>query len=494
MSGYTTKGIRVLLLIVLLSPCFSVLRCYADNSPAIGVEIVRVVDIYYADSTSWVPYKFMITGASGNATITAGMVELYLNDTKKFECDISIAAGSNEYFIFKPMNSQSAEYIAVIDEALFDESSMSTGSEEVSAYLRLKGVSGIVDGKAFGPIDSKKSDDFLFIDNTVEIVEMNNSFDLVDITEEVTRQMDINEASIKRYMIIDHPFWPMQGGYTYPFDPYVAGYTVGSFDFDDWQAREDPIPGGSEQDVRLSCRLWDDYDFDSLNSNHTVDARRLDKQVSIYFLVYYPRISDEDPNNPFGKPVVGAINGNNENTAQVVFLYGLDSDYGHNCSGGNEGGFGNFSSMLGLATYVVPAATPYGAALATINSIWGAINNVMDLMGSDEGEYKTEIGFEYAMVRNNIEETTERVKVLNVSGGDIIDDATDKWFTKEKTFSVNTYIRLVMTASVAVRSTSREHMPTTVEANLDLVFDKTYAQMFWNEISPSPRIWVEVNQ
>ena len=113
-------------------------------------------------------------------------------------------------------------------------------------------------------------------------------------------------------------------------------------------------------------------------------------------------------------------------------------------------------------------------------------------MPISEGEYKTEIDLQYAWTKDNNEDTIQKKSVLRISGDDIITCEDDKWLSDEKTLSAGTCLRVVMTGSVVVRSTSCEYLETEVKASLDLDFEDTYAYMYWNQLSPAPKIWVDL--
>lgn len=441
-----------------------------DNPPAIGVEIVEVLDVYYADSPSWMPYRFRITGTSQNVTITQGTVEFYLNGDPQFGCDISKPIGTDETYIFKPTNGQGYEYLAVIDQAEFDAETVSTGGEKVTATLKLTGVSGTVGGIAFGPINSTHSDAFSFGDKRIEILEFGTNEEFL-YTKSTTRQNTADFSDTRQYRILGRDTGT---GGPYPFD--ITINQVLNYDFDAARCGVTPNAVGYKQESYLE----DDLDLTGVAAGYSCEIRSFNKQLGVCWIAYYNQVSDSAPGNPFGEIVVGTVD--HHTGATHLFQNGTAA------SAITEGGvlaeditraFGYTTTAVGVAAFVVSG--PWGLALEGAGLVVSALADLSDAVAlNNDNPDVAEVVVTKVSQSNNDDPVPVNILREHSAGSEEYDLNISEQYA---TMYVDNYFRVYLTTTTNVRIQSRYLESKWVDVILNAELGDKKFKVQWQSFS-----------
>jgi hypothetical protein len=359
------------------------------------VEVTAVPLAYYADSNSWMPFRFKITDGKGSQFyVTSGEVQFYIGNEWKSQA--SIFANKNHYI--KPKtgssNGDSDEYLALAPAGMFDGAyppSAQKGAEVANAHLRIVNFycKNVSTEEEYGPLESELSTAFLFGDDTIEIFEIFGE-EFVPYDKTKTRQLQVGKEAQNEFLHVagninmtspedrdphDDDEFPVklteQAVGTPSQHPNTAMSDLG---FDYWCASYTNKSQGGNLAYEQKCAL---HDWNEQYFNHfgqIVEARSLDKQTGVIWKVYYNSVPGS--NNPFGEQAVGVYksqtgivrffeNGTYSTTADIV-AYNGNAFYA---------GVFNLASALtgvsaGVAAFVAP---PVAAILGAASSLERAI-------------------------------------------------------------------------------------------------------------------------
>jgi hypothetical protein len=446
----------------------------------IKVEITSVPYNYYADSKSWVPFRFRVVTGSSTVEITGGKVEFYIGESE------ALFVQSLTEKPFKPTNNTAAEYLVVIDELLFDGVSTSGGVVE-NARFKLIGVSGTFpDGSTFSGIDSEYSSDFGFGDNTIEIIEFGED-ESFDHRKTFTRQdsVDINESD---------SFVHMAGSRCYVGNPSgcpneVSGADLGNLDFDKGYAGL--MAGSTNTSWTQRSHLADDFDFSGVGSGQSVDARSFDRQRGVYFVAFRNIVPANAEGNPFGVPVVGTVSEHDgsvilfdEGTAKVTIKKdGLNNDH-------LTKAFGYSATAFGVAAFVAGPAAPVMAGASAILSGLGLITSAATAATSGSDPDIAEVVVHKVIDLANGTSRPNKSNAKNVVSEHTVGanpavalGIGDPDFTMHTT---DTY-RMYLTHSTNVRALSRSVQTIDIEALLEIDLGTGEFDVAWDTIAPEDK-------
>jgi hypothetical protein len=440
------------------------------NPDPIKVEIVAVPPSYYADSESWVPFRFKVTGAGTPITVTGGTVEFYIGDSKKFDALLLAKP-------FKPANGTDNEYLAVVDQAKFDTVSTSGGIVE-NARFKLKSVTCANSSYSFGPCDSDYSSSFKFGDNTIEVIEfgLDENF---DHRKASTRQdkVDRNETDSLRHMASDTVLGP------FPHDDNEAG-TGG---FDSWFCGL--MAGATATHYVQRSYLEDDWDFTGVFGGNTFEARSLDRQRGVYWVAFRNQVPATAAGNPFGVPVVGIV----ASCPGSVTLFEDGTAKADIAQGGLTGSglsvaFGLAAGSLGAAAFVAGPATP---ALECASAIFWALQAIVDAcnVSADNPDMAEVVAYKVIDMANGTTRpakanATDIVRAWTVIAGNPV---PLNIANPALAMNVDTTYRMYLSTSTNVRALSRYLESINVEAKLEVDLGNSKFDVAWPALAPEQK-------
>jgi hypothetical protein len=450
---------------------------YGTSADPVTVHIVKLVvvdvpDSYYADSASWVPFRFAVVGSPGNVAITAGTIEFYIGEEQKFEEGLLVKP-------FKPSNGTGQEYLAVINESAFDAVS-TLGAVAEDARIKLSGVSGQVGTTGFGPLDSQFSSDMKLGDDTIEIVEFGED-ESFHFRKAKTRQDHVDHAGVLSAMAMKatwggepcpRPVAPIEQTLLYGFDEYWPG-----------------APSGVAGSYTQRCMLSDDLDATGVGGGNTVEVRWFNRQSGVYLVGFRNQVAADAPGNPFGVPVVGIVS--NHSGSIVLFQGGTVtaniSEFDAYASSTLTRAF-NFAkgSLDDLVFVCPPAGAVLSAAMNFVTELQKVSKAVSVIEEDNYSDMAEVVAYGVIDLANGVNrpspsnaetilrewtETSSPAVPLNIG-----DPSVDIY--------VNNTYRLYLETDVNVRAMSRYSGSITVDAKLDVTLGDEKLDVAWPTLPP----------
>lgn len=448
----------------------------SQDVSVVRLEIAESLGSYYADSASWMPFRFKLAGAPGEVTVDSGTVEFYIGDEQQFEASIVLKP-------FKPSNGTAHEYLAVVDESGFDD--VSTGNEIIeNGRLKLTNVSGTVSVDTedidFGPFDSELSADIRFGDDTVEVIEFgvgqpqgaNLLRDSFSFRKAQTRQdvCDLAETNKIRHVA------GIEGGVG---DLPQPGVTMELLGFTDWYAGAGPPLSGLTYTQR-SMLESDQGIMSGGLQDQTVEARSLNRQLGIAFVAYRNQVPADHSDNPFGVPVVGTVV---QYPGDIkVFNGGTLAATIQSTHGNDLQRFWDYSSTaLGIASFVAPG---FGQALGPALALTQALVTASNLLDVTEDAEKVATVAAHKVVAH----AGDANPAVDLAFGGLVYQPpgdSDNAVIHREGFGmvVNEQRRAYLATTTNVRATSVNWpYDVTVDAKLEVNLAQGLFEVFWTPI------------